>query len=132
MECINHPTVQAQGRCAGCAEPFCANCLVPVQGSSYCAKCKVMAVSKQPVIEGRRKPCELAGESLKYGIIGLFCFGIILGPMAISKGLKAKKLIAKDPNLDGEGKATAGVILGIIATVIWVLSIAVRVAHAGK
>jgi hypothetical protein len=52
--------------------------------------------------------------------------------VAISKGLKAKKQIANDPNLDGEGKATAAVVLGIIVTVLWVLGMVIRVAHASK
>ena len=29
--CPNHPGVAATGRCAGCAEEFCSNCLVDVR-----------------------------------------------------------------------------------------------------
>jgi hypothetical protein len=60
--------------------------------------------------------------------IGLFCFGIVLGPVAISKALKAKKMIAMNPRIAGSGKATAGLILGILALVFWVIGIATRVS----
>ena len=73
-------------------------------------------------------PCKEATEALTYGIIGLFCFGIVLGPVAISKALKARKMIAMNPRLAGSGKATAGLILGTLALVFWVIGIATRVA----
>ena len=74
---------------------------------------------------GGRVPCPEAGSALTYAIIGLFCFGVILGSIAISKALKAKEMIKADPRLTGEGKATAALILGIIdivgmAAQIWV------------
>jgi len=57
-----------------------------------------------------------AQVSLICGILGLFFFGIILGPIAIVQGNKAERL----------GKAaTAGKVLGWIATVFGVLSIIV-------
>jgi hypothetical protein len=130
MDCINHPNVAALGRCAGCAEPFCKQCLVAVGGQSYCAKCKVMAVTKQPVVGEPNQPCPEAGEALKYAIIGIFCFGFILGPMAISKALKAKKMIAEDPSLSGGGKATAALVIGILDVVFFVLFVIGKVNAA--
>jgi FHA domain-containing protein len=91
--CKNHPDVEAVDRCAGCAEAFCPNCLVEIHGQKYCGACKVMAIKGQPVAEEATIPCKEAGEALKYAIIGIFCFGIILEPIAISKALKAKKMI---------------------------------------
>ncbi len=87
-----------------------------------------MALQGQPalVVEEATIPCKEATEALTYGIIGLFCFGIVLGPVAISKALKAKKMIAMNPQLAGSGKATAGLVLGIIALVFWVIGIATR------
>ena len=32
MDCKNHPGVMATNRCAGCAQLFCNNCLVNIQG----------------------------------------------------------------------------------------------------
>jgi hypothetical protein len=71
-------------------------------------------------------PCKEATEALIYAIIGLFCCGIILGPIAIFKALNAKKLIQANPQLTGSGKATAALIIGILGVIGWVVSIIER------
>ena len=132
MQCKNHPNVAAVDRCAGCAEPFCANCLVDIQGQKYCGSCKVMAVRGQPVIEAATIPCKEAGEALTYAIVGLFCFGIILEPIAISKALKAKKMMAANPRLTGSGKATAALIISIVGLILWVLGMVARFSQMNR
>ncbi len=88
-----------------------------------------MAVKGSPAIaEEATMPCKEASEALIYAIIGLFCFGIILGPMAIVKASKAKKMIAMNPRLTGSGKATAAMVIGIIGLVLWALSLLVRIS----
>ncbi|HLK56541.1 MAG TPA: tetratricopeptide repeat protein [Chthonomonadaceae bacterium] len=67
-----------------------------------------------------------ANESLIYGIISLFCCGIILGIVAIVKANTAKQIIAANPGMQGGGKATAGMVLGIIGMGLSVLLIIVR------
>jgi hypothetical protein len=123
--CRNHPAVPAVDRCAGCAEPFCGNCLVDMNGRKYCGSCKVMALQGQPLnyATGMAIPNKDADEALKYAIISIFCFSFILGPIAISKAMKAKKAMAVNPNLTGSGKATAAMIIGIITTVLGVLQL---------
>lgn len=123
VNCKNHSDIQAIDRCAGCAEPFCANCLVDLQGQKYCGACKVMALKGQPppMVEEATEPCPEANEALKYAIIGIFCFGIILEPIAISKALKARKMIAMNPRLSGSGKATAALVIGCVGLVLWIL-----------
>jgi hypothetical protein len=59
-------------------------------------------------------PCKEAGIALACAIVGLFVFGIILGPLAVQYGQKARSKIDADPTLRGSGKATAAVILGVI------------------
>jgi hypothetical protein len=132
MDCKNHPGVVAVNRCVGCAEPFCANCLVEIQGQPYCASCKTMAVSGMPMIEGATIPCKEADDALKYAIIGIFCFGIILEPLALSKAFKAKKMMALNPRLSGSGKVTAAFIIASIGLVLWVLGVIARVAAMSK
>lgn len=61
-----------------------------------------------------------ATSSLVCGIVGLFVAGIILGIVAIAQGNKAKQL-----GYQG-GKATAGIVLGIIDIVLVVLLFIVR------
>ena len=36
MKCTNHPEREAEGMCAYCGKPFCAECLVEVKGRMYC------------------------------------------------------------------------------------------------
>ena len=129
MECKNHPGNEAVDRCAGCAESFCADCLVEVQGQKYCGSCKVMAVEGQLVVEEATIPCEEAGSALTYAIVGIFCFRIILEPVAIVKALKAKKMIATNPRLTGSGKATAALIIGGISLLLWVLGTIAKIAQ---
>src|SRR5260221_4098449 len=132
MDCKNHPGVAAVNRCAGCAEPFCGNCLVDVGGKLYCAACKSMAISGAPSLEysSVTMPCKEADEALKYAIIGIFCFGIILEPIALVKASKAKKMIALNPRLAGSGKVTAAMIIAMVVMALWLLGIISRVARA--
>ena len=123
MQCINHPDVAAVGRCAGCQESFCSDCLVEIHGQTYCGSCKVTAIQGQPVVEEATLPCKEAGDALKYAIIGIFCFGIILEPIAIAKAMKAKKLMDLNPLLTGSGKANAALVIAIVALVLWVIGL---------
>lgn len=66
----------------------------------------------------------LAIASLACGIASFFVCGIVLGPVAIVLGAKAKKEInnSNPPgSLQGSGMARAGLICGIISTVLWVI-----------
>ena len=132
MQCINHPETEAVDRCVGCAEAFCPNCLVEIQGESYCGSCKVMTLDENAIPDQASYPCETAGASLKFGIFSLFCFGFILGPIAISMGMKAKKEIKNDPALTGGGKATAGIVLGAVALVLWILGFLGKMMEYGS
>jgi len=133
MECKNHPEVPALDRCAGCAEPFCQDCLVEIQGQKYCGSCKVMALRGQPpVVEEASIPCKEANEALTYAIIGIFCFGIILEPIALSKAAKAKKMIDLNPRLLGSGKVMAARIIASIALVLWVIGMIYRFMAISK
>lgn len=85
-----------------------------------------MAVQGQPIVDAATVPCKEADEALKYSIVGLFCFGIILEPIAISKALKARKMIETNPRLTGSGKATAALIISCIGLLLWVLGLIAR------
>ncbi len=58
MNCTNHPDREAQGMCAYCGKPFCAECLVEVKGRMYCKddlgnvldEAKQAATAGQPTI----------------------------------------------------------------------------------
>jgi hypothetical protein len=130
MQCKNHPSVEAIDRCAGCAEPFCGNCLIDVSGRKYCGSCKVLALQGQPIVlEEASLPCKEADEALKYALVGIICFGIILEPLAIAKALKARKMIALNPRLTGGGKATAALIIACVLLLPWVLVVISMIVH---
>lgn len=128
-ECSQHAGARAVANCTGCAEPFCGNCLVTIRGKSYCAGCKSMAVSPDA---GPKLMCHEANEALKYALVGIICFGIILEPVAISKALKARKMIAANPRLDGGGRATAALIIASIVLVLNIIGLAIRVSNVGQ
>lgn len=122
MQCKNHSEIPAVDRCVGCAEPFCGDCLVEVSGQRYCGSCKVLVLQgRQIIFEEGTVPCKEANEALTMAIVGLCCCGLILGPMAILKAGKAREMIAADPRLTGSGKATAAIVIGIVALVLWAI-----------
>jgi hypothetical protein len=66
-----------------------------------------------------------ANTSLTCGIISIFVCQPILGPIAIVKGNKVRKLLDQFPAHAGKtsarGKATAGTIIGWIMVILWVI-----------
>lgn len=122
MPCPNHPDVEGTVLCAGCRRMFCPNCVVTLGGFTYCGVCKNRAVrDAQTVIEYK-----LPGEALKYSIVGIFCCGIILGPVGIVKGMQALGEIKANPQLPGKGKATAAVVIGGIDLVLNIIGMIIR------
>jgi hypothetical protein len=136
--CVNRPLQQLAGvspaaparppRQLNPGESFCPTCGDVVTG--VCFRCR------QPVMGGEytgvKETAPEAKEALRYAIIGLFCFGFILGPLAIAKGASAKRTIAADPRYEGEGIATAAQIIGGIELGLFVLYIIGAIASAGE
>jgi hypothetical protein len=65
--------------------------------------------------------------ALVCGIISLILFGIVLGVVAVVLGTMARKEIAADPSLEGDGMALAGIITGAIGALLAVVLIALGV-----
>jgi hypothetical protein len=81
---------------------------------------------QMPVIEAATQECSEAREALKTAFIGIFCFGFILGLVALSKASQAKKMIAANPSLTGAGKANAAIVVGIVVFVLSLLGLISR------
>ncbi|MGD1020915.1 MAG: DUF4190 domain-containing protein [Verrucomicrobiia bacterium] len=128
MQCKNHPDVSAFDNCAGCAQPYCAFCLLVIAGKRYCSECVPAARKEHPIVEESR-PCELADEALKCAITGVFFFGFVVGVVAIYKAIKAREIIAYNPHLTGSGKAIAAIVIGVFAIVVWVLAFILKITH---
>jgi hypothetical protein len=128
LECVNRPLRQLHNVAPveqkprtqlNPGESLCPTCGDVVSG--YCFRCKNMAAE----YTGPRETSPEAKEAFKFAIIGLFCFGFVLGPLAIIRGTSAKKTIALNPMLEGEGLATAAQIIGgieVLLYVTWILA----------
>jgi ribosomal protein L40E len=68
-----------------------------------------------------------ANNALFGAIFGIFCFGIILEPLAIWRARKAKEVLR--PGDPGYGSAQAAEIIGWIFLVLWILAVAVQVCN---
>jgi hypothetical protein len=55
-----------------------------------------------------------ARTAMIVAIIGIFCFGIVLGPIGLVLGNSAKKKMRASGNMEGEGMANAAIIIGWI------------------
>jgi hypothetical protein len=138
---------------AGCANPACANAplkqldppppvaaqvglppgmmscqschrMNPVD-SQLCFYCKAIT-SPDGLYHGPKTTAKSATNALIVAIVGFFICGVILGLVAISKANEAKREIKADPSLQGEGMATAALVIGIIDTVGWLIVILAR------
>lgn len=67
-----------------------------------------------------------AKAALNISIIGIFLFGLP-GLFGMLKGMAAKKQIAKDRRLTGEGTATAAILVGILAMLLWLIGLAITI-----
>lgn len=104
----------------------CPSCRTVVLASVLiCPRCRAIT-SPDGIYHGPKVNAPGALQSLVYGIVGLLFCQIILGPIAISKANAAKRAIALDPTLGGEGLANAGIIMGIIDLVLFALILLVK------
>ena len=76
-----------------------------------------------PAIDYKEEARKKASNALTMSIIGFFCFGIILGPIAISQATQAKKTLS--PNDAGYGNATAAQVVGWIVLALYVIGLCI-------
>jgi hypothetical protein len=126
MACPNHPDAATVDYCRGCSATYCQTCMTAVHGAYFCVDCK-----KQ--MTGERLPEAVqtyhpdADEALKYAVIGFFCVGFIMGPLATYKAFGALTAIRKDPRFLGYGRALAAAVLGFLAFILSIIGFATRV-----
>jgi hypothetical protein len=107
-------------------ETRCPTCGDVTNG--YCFRCRAGAGGNAfyPVV---RETAKEATEALWCGIIGIFCFGFILGGVAIYKGVQARRTIIENPMLTGEGIATTAIVLGVFDIVIHICGTFAMIAN---
>ena len=76
--------------------------------------------------------CKEAQTALIVSIVGFFCCGVVLGPIAIFLGLKAKTTIAANPGMQGDQKATAAIAIGGLETAIYLFYVLRMMAGMGR
>ncbi|MBI5486094.1 MAG: DUF4190 domain-containing protein [Deltaproteobacteria bacterium] len=133
--CANAPLHQLAVPAAA-AGPFPGTMRCPHCGAGLAAgvgRCPSCGMVPTPDGEyyGPRQNAPGAVAALVTGIIGLLICGVILGIVAITQSRKASQAIANDPSLGGQGMATAGMVLGIVALVFWAIILLVRLAALG-
>ncbi len=75
------------------------------------------------VIYPDKKEVPGARTALKWAVAGLFCFGFVLGCVAIAKAGRAMDLTTMNPGRYlGEGKALAAMALGAVDIVVWTIA----------
>lgn len=100
---------------------------MPLQPAMAMAGAATHASTLPISVGGAKTKAEGAKASVVFGILGFFICGFVFGWMAISNANKAKQQIAADPDrYDGEGLATAGLILGAIDILSWAAFIIMR------
>lgn len=112
---------------------ICPNC--NSENFDYAATCQhcgqpfppgAVTASAQPgIATTRQQAVESAKNALIMSIIGFFCFGIILGPIAIIQARKAKTVLS--PGEDGYSNAQTAEVLGWIVAALYVVSLCISV-----
>ncbi len=82
----------------------------------------------QPMDAARVQAQKNASTALTCAIISIFCFSIILGPIALVNAGNAKKVLV--PGDSGYGSATAAQVISWISMALWVLSFIIYFANA--
>ena len=62
-------------------------------------------------------------------LVGLVCFGVILGPLAIIMGIQAQNGMKQTGNYTNKGLAVAAVVIGIIDLVGWAFALFTRFSN---
>lgn len=130
--CMTHPLAPAEGPCAGCARPYCANCLVEIMGRRLCAECKARVVGS---VEQRKPQHPYALWAVLVPLIGYFtvCLVPVLCPIGIYLGHRVVREVDEDPRLSGRSAGLAGMVLGAALLANFLLAgLAVLVLRFGR
>lgn len=73
-----------------------------------------------------------ARTSMILGIVGLFCMSVVLGPVALTLGIKSRATLQRYGIQDGQGMAMAGIVMGTVDIVLFILYLMAMLANIGR
>jgi hypothetical protein len=132
--CLNHPAAPSRAACDDCGEPFCAACLVSLQGQTLCGPCKnfyLRGLQRPPHVSGMAIGAlvlSLASGPIVFilmtGLAGmrapavLCLLGLLPEVVAVLLGAVALRDIETDPRVSGRSLATTAMVVGVAASVL--------------
>jgi len=106
---------------------LCPYCAEEIQNEAivckHCGRDLTTNAINYPRTTGLEEAQKKANNALTSAIVGFFCFGIILGPVSITRAREAKKILR--PGDPGYGSAQAAEIIGWIVTALYVIGLCV-------
>ena len=108
----------------------CLGCGAAVRaGDVYCTHCgrpvsrTAVPPPTRPPAAPRRRPPRMAGEALLFGLLSLVCgpLFVLFAPLAIFYGTRSLQELQRLPDQAGQGTAVAGIILGVLSAILWVI-----------
>jgi uncharacterized paraquat-inducible protein A len=124
--CVGHPQNASVVACSRCGDFICEVCRIQIEGRELCPACFERGVDKAELKSVKRQfrqpefALGLGALSIPGGCLVSY-FAAFVGLVAIGVGIQALMKIHKQPALGGKGKAIAGIILGSIGFLMWVL-----------
>ena len=124
--CVAHPQNATTVACSRCGDFICEVCRIQIEGRDLCPTCFERGVDKAELASVKRqfRQPEFALGLGALSIVGgclVSYFSAFIGLIAIGVGIQALLKIHRQSGLVGKGKAIAGIILGSVGFLMWVL-----------
>jgi hypothetical protein len=91
-------------------------------------ECSMTSYGGSPSASSGSRTNGMAVASLCCGVVGLFFLNMVLGPLAIVFGMVARRQAGAG---NGAGMAKAGIVLGVIDIVLWLIVLLVAANNGG-
>jgi hypothetical protein len=153
--CLNHQDTPPQHTCPDCAERFCADCVVSVQGQALCGPCKNLRMRNRqrppqvsvaaimaPIIALITGPgavfvmffalgmAQTSGSvaGAAGGIVVIALFALTLQALALLLAAWSLRSLETNPRLSGRALAITGMVAALVSGVL-IADVAIMVLH---
>jgi hypothetical protein len=124
--CVIHSQNASVVGCSRCGDFICEVCRIVIEGRDLCPLCFERGIDRAELATVKRQfrqpefALGLGALSIPGGCLVSY-FAAFVGLLAVGIGIQALMKITRRPALGGRGKAIAGIILGSIGFLMWVL-----------